>query len=288
MIWLIGNKGMLGKELAGLFKAKQMPYAGTDRETDITDIETLRSFSRGKDLSWIVNCSAYTAVDKAEEESDTAYLINEKGVGNIGTLSEEIGVKVIHLSTDYVFDGKKNYPLAEDEPTGPTSVYGRSKLAGEIALQERNRRSFIIRTAWLYGREGANFVYTMLRLMRERESIKVVDDQIGSPTWTYDLASLIVRIIESDSEDYGIYHFSGAGQTSWYGFAREIYRQGKERGIISGDCAINPCTTDEFPASAARPAYSLLSKEKVKTVLKGNVPSWEESLNHFFERGLAE
>ena len=288
MIWLIGNKGMLGKEVSGLLNENEIPFTGTDRETDITDLDALREFSMGKDFSWIVNCSAYTAVDRAEEERDTAFLINEKGVANIGALSAELGIKVIHLSTDYVFDGTKNYPLPEEEPTDPKSVYGESKLAGEKALQECNRRHFIIRTAWLYGREGANFVYTMLRLMREKESIKVVDDQIGSPTWTFDLASLILRILETDSDDYGIYHFSGGGQTSWYGFAREIYRQGKERGIITGDCAVNPCSTDEFPAAAARPAYSLLSKEKVKAVLKGNVPAWEESLNNFFERGLAE
>ncbi len=288
MIWLIGNRGMLGQEVASLLKDRGLAFLGTDRDTDITDVQALRDFAMGKDIEWIINCSAYTAVDKAEEEREKAFLLNEKGAENIGIVASELDAAVIHISTDYVFDGKKNYPLGEEEGTGPVSVYGESKLAGEKALQRRNPRTFILRTAWLYGREGANFVYTMLRLMKEKESIKVVDDQIGSPTWTFDLASLILRIITSGSEHYGIYHFSGSGETSWYGFAREIYRQGRERGILEGECDIRPCTSGEFSSAAVRPAYSLLSKEKVKNILKGEVPPWEESLDHFFERGLAE
>ena len=286
MIWLIGSKGMLGQEIAGLLEENGLDYCGTDRETDITELEALRDFLKDREFSWVINCSAYTAVEKAEEEQKSAYLINETGVLNIGKVAAEKDIPVIHLSTDYVFNGKKDLPLTEEEPTDPVSVYGASKLAGEKALQSQTSRCFIIRTAWLYGRYGNNFVYTMLKLMASRDNLKVVSDQIGSPSWTYDLASLIVEIIRTDSRAYGIYHFSGEGKTSWYGFAREIYRQGRERGILKGECDVNSCTSEEFPAAVERPAFSLLSKEKIKNTFNWAVPTWEESLDNFFNRGL--
>lgn len=288
MIWLMGAKGMLGQEIAGKFEEKGLAFTATDRETDITNLQILRDFTTGKGISWIVNCSAYTAVDKAEEEKDLAYLINETGVKNIGIVAAELNVPVIHVSTDYVFPGTKDEALTEEEPTGPESVYGESKLAGEKALLKENPCSFIIRTAWLYGKMGNNFVYTMLRLMKDRDSLKIVDDQIGSPTWTGDLADLMVKVIVSDSKNYGIYHFSGEGQTSWYGFAKEIYRQGQERGLLTKECSLNPCTSDEYPTPAKRPAFSLLSKKKVKDTFGMTVPSWEESLDSFLEKGIAE
>jgi dTDP-4-dehydrorhamnose reductase len=286
MIWLIGSKGMLGQEIASLFEESGLTYYGTDRDTDITDVDQLRVFTQGKHIDWIVNCSAYTAVDKAEEERDLAFLINEVGVRNIGIVAGELNSPVVHISTDYVFPGIKDSPLTEEEATGPTSVYGESKLAGEKALLRENPRSFIIRTAWLYGKMGNNFVYTMLRLMKEKDCLKIVDDQIGSPTWTGDLASLIVNIVSSESEQYGIYHFSGEGKTSWYGFAQEIYRQGRKRGILTGECALSSCLSSEFPTPAKRPAFSLLSKEKTKATFMSRVPSWEDSLNTFFEKGI--
>ncbi|MDC7224104.1 MAG: dTDP-4-dehydrorhamnose reductase [Spirochaetales bacterium] len=288
MIWLVGAKGMLGQEVAGLFEERGLSFCGTDRDTDITNLDVLRDFARDRDIDWIVNCSAYTAVDRAEEEREAAFLINEKGVENLGRVARELDARVIHLSTDYVFPGTKDASLEEDEPTGPTSVYGESKLAGERALLRENPRSFIIRTAWLYGEGGNNFVSTMLRLMGERESLKIVDDQIGSPTWTGDLAALMAAVIESDSQEFGVYHFSGEGRTSWFGFAREIYRQGRERGLLTKECVLNPCTSDEYPTPARRPAFSLLSKGKVISTFNRTVLPWEESLNTFFERGGAK
>ena len=252
MIWLIGNKGMLGQELARTFSNNGISHAGSDREVSILKPEELEKFAEKNHPDWIVNCSAYTAVDKAESEEDLAYALNRDGIANIGKLAAELDIPVIHISTDYVFDGTSSTPLKEVTPTGPVSAYGKSKLAGEKALQQVTDRFFIIRTAWLYGQFGPNFVYTMLKLMDSRDSIKVVNDQYGSPTWTGELAGLIAEIIKSESSAYGTYHFSGSGECTWYDFAGEIYSLAKKEGLINSDCAVSPCTSDEFPTPASR------------------------------------
>ena len=180
-----------------------------------------------------------------------------------------------------MFDGKSSAPLSEDMAVGPVSVYGKTKLAGEHALISATDNYFIIRTAWLYGLYGNNFVYTMLKLMDARDTISVVNDQHGSPTNAEDLADLIVEIIKQNSRDYGIYHYSNEGNISWYDFASEIYRLGRDAGLLSSACEVNPCSSDQFPTKAERPEYSLLSKEKVKSVFGISVPDWKESLNGF-------
>lgn len=283
MIWLIGNKGMLGQDLSLELEEAGIPFVGSDREVSILEPEALRGFAEGKDLSCIINCSAYTAVDKAEEEVDFAYVLNRDGAANIADLAASLDIPLIHISTDYVFDGTSSLPLAEDALTGPVGVYGASKLAGEQEIRSRCNKHFIIRTAWLYGRFGANFVYTMVKLMNRLENLKVVDDQIGSPTWTRDLTKLIARIISVKSETYGTYHLSGEGECSWFGFAGEIYKMGREKGLIGSECVINPCTSEEFPTPARRPAYSLMSKEKVKNIFSYKPRHWEESLQLFLE-----
>jgi dTDP-4-dehydrorhamnose reductase len=281
MIWIIGNQGMLGQELFRLLEEKQLNFIGSDREVDILDQDALSAFSDANTPDCIINCSAFTAVDRAEDESEAAYAINHQGVENIAKLAAERGIPLIHISTDYVFDGTSQSPLDESAPTSPQSVYGSSKLAGEEAIRKHNPRHMIIRTAWLYGEFGPNFVYTMLKLMNSHESIKVVNDQIGSPTWARDLAGLIRRILSSGTDNYGTYHFSGEGECSWYDFAREIYRIGREKGLIDSQCTIEPCSSDEFPAKAPRPAYSLLSKEKVKRVFHYQPQHWQHSLEQF-------
>lgn len=293
MIWLVGNKGMLGTELALLLESQKIAFVGTDRDVSILDMEAMRSFVKNKTISWIINCAAYTAVDKAEDEKELCTALNAQGPENLGSLAREIGARVLHISTDYVFSGKpfleegKPRAYREDDPTGPTGVYGKTKAEGERLLMAAAPASVIIRTAWLYGKHGNNFVYTMLRLMKEREAIGVVADQRGTPTWAYDLAQAILYLIalsgHSEGDVWppaGIYHYTNEGETTWYDFAREIYRLGRQYGIITRNCDIKPLTTDQYPTKARRPAYSVLSKEKIKA-LGLSVPPWQESLARF-------
>jgi len=285
---------MLGKEVDLALTGAGLECIGSDREVDITDPEAIDRFtsgiSSGKGITFMVNASAYTAVDKAEEDSETAFAVNHQGVHNLADCAARLDIPLLHISTDYVFNGKKASPLLETDKPDPIGVYGRSKLAGEEALRTTCRRYYILRTAWLYGLSGPNFVYTMLKLMTAGKDLKVIDDQHGSPTWTGDLARLIVKIISmessskgiSENEPYGTYHFSNGGETSWYEFAREIKRLGVERGILDGTGALNPCGTEEYPTPAARPEYSLLSKVKVKKAFGLDIPEWQDSLERFF------
>ena len=283
MIWLIGNKGMLGYEVEELLKKNNLPYIASDQEIDITDFSILVQYIKDKKIDWIVNCAAYTAVDKAEKEK--AYSINRDGVRNITKIASEKQAKLIHISTDYVFDGKKNKQSAytEENQANPMGIYGKSKLAGEKEIINLLDKYFIIRTAWLYGVNGHNFVYTMLRLFREREVITVVDDQWGSPTYAADLAEVILKIIETGSDKFGIYHFTNEGVTNWYEFAREIYDQAKEIGIVNGsrNVEINPIKTEEYPTAAIRPQYSVLSKDKIKKEFNLKIRNWYKALEDF-------
>jgi dTDP-4-dehydrorhamnose reductase len=281
MIWIIGNQGMLGKELSELCDGHGLLYTGTDRECDITDLKALREWVSDKKISWIVNCSAYTAVDKAEDEEKTAYSINAEGAGNIAAIAAALDVRLIHLSTDYVFAGNASVPYTETDPVNPASAYGRTKCAGEEFVQNNNPKSFILRTSWLYGKHGNNFVYTMLRLFKERDSINVVNDQKGCPTWTRDLAEVIIKIIKSDSKEYGIYHITGSGETTWYDFAVQIYAQAKFKRLISKECIINAISSDAYPSKVKRPQYSVLNTKKISSLLSISISPWLESLEQF-------
>jgi dTDP-4-dehydrorhamnose reductase len=293
-IWLIGCKGMLGTELSLLLEKSGLPLIGTDREIDITDAAALEQFVKKQPIDWIINCAAYTAVDKAEDDAENCRRLNTLGAENIAACAKNIGARLIHISTDYVFDGKGIMegtdiprPYREDDTTNPIGVYGLTKRDGELAVLDKNPCSYIIRTAWLYGRHGNNFVHTMLRLMNERDEVKVVDDQRGSPTWAFDLASAVLTLIKAvDSGKnipFGIYHYTDEGNITWFDFAKEIFRQGREQGRITQDCAVKPCTSTEFPAKVKRPAFSVLDKSKIKTALGIEVPGWEKSLAEFLK-----
>ena len=284
MIWLIGCKGMLGTEISRQLSKKNIDFVGTDIDVDITDPQALAGFIKGKDISYIINCSAYTAVDKAESDADFAKKLNEDGPRNIANLANQIHAKMIHISTDYVFDGTGNEPYTEDMSVAPIGVYGRTKSAGEAAVKQNLKEYYIIRTAWLYGWAGKNFVYTMIKAMNTHDSVKVVNDQKGSPTFAGDLANVIIQIINKDDVPYGTYHCTDLGEITWWDFTNEIKHIGVEKGIITNkECVVNPCTTDEYPTPAKRPAYSVLCKDKIQKALKITLPDWKQSLKVFID-----
>ena len=239
---------------------------------DITDATAINSFVEEHEVDLIVNCAAYTAVDRAESEPEKAHLLHATAPGYLAAAIEQRGGHLIQLSTDYVFDGTAHTPYTEDLPTCPVSVYGRTKLAGEEAVLASNPSAMIIRTAWLYSRFGNNFVKTMLRLGKEKESLGVIFDQIGTPTYARDLAAVIMTAINSGIQP-GIYHFSNEGVISWYDFTKVIHRLA---GITT--CHVRPLHTAEYPTPATRPHYSVLDKTKIKQTYDLEIPYWEDSL----------
>lgn len=273
-VLVTGANGQLGSQMRRLGSVSPNNYIFTDvAELDITDKGAVAQFVAANKVDVIVNCAAYTNVDKAEDDQATAELINATAVANLAEAVKAVDGTLIHVSTDYVFDGNGCRPYTEEQPTSPASVYGRTKLHGEEAAVESGCNYLIFRTAWLYSPFGRNFVKTMRSLTAERDSLKVVFDQVGSPTYAGDLAALIFAIIENRALDHkGIYHYSNEGVCSWYDFAREICE-------MSGNkCNIEPCHSDEFPSKVARPAYSVLDKSKVKATFNVSVPHWKESL----------
>ncbi len=287
-ILVTGANGQLGTELRNVTAGSRDKYIFSDiislsgAETlnlDITDIDAVRIVCESEKIDVIVNCAAYTNVDKAEDELSMAMLLNCTAAGNLAKVSAEMNATLIHISTDYVFNGDVPMPCAEDWPTNPLGVYGSTKLAGEKEVEKSGSRSIIIRTAWLYSPYGKNFVKTMLRLTEERDSLKVVFDQVGTPTYARDLATLITRIIEDRRLDKtGIYHFSNEGAISWYDFAKAICELG---GNV---CDILPCHTEEYPSRARRPRFSVLDKTKTKETFGVDIPYWRDSLASCIKR----
>ncbi len=317
MVWLIGDKGMLGSEIARQLTENRIQWIGSDRDVDITNSNELRKFAsshgpaanttgltvkKGKvpeKITWIINCAAYTAVDKSESESELAQKLNQEGPLNIARTARDLGAKLIHISTDYVFDGTGSTPYTEESPRSPLGVYGVTKADGEKEIEKEMTLYYIIRTAWLYGFDGKNFVYTMTKAMNSNPEVKVVCDQKGTPTCAVDLAHAIIKIIESSEKaqglfgkksalPYGIYHFTNLGETTWFEFCQKIYEYGKKYGRITNECTINSCTTEEYPTAAKRPAYSVLSKDKIIEGLKIKIPRWEESLEKFIKSSRFE
>lgn len=289
MIWLIGCKGMLGSEICRQLSERKIPHVKTDIDVDITDISALRSFAKAWAVTWIINCAAYTAVDKAESDVELAKKLNEIAPANIAKVADEVGATVIHVSTDYVFDGTGDTPRTEDMAVAPIGVYGVTKAAGEKAISDNAEKYYILRTAWLYGWAGRNFVYTMIKAMNTHESVKVVSDQKGTPTFATDLADVIIRIIQKENVPYGTYHVTDIGEITWWDFTNEIKKQGIEAGWINEtgkNCVVNPCSTEEYPTPAKRPAYSVLSKDKIQKALDITLPDWKESLNKFLTSDL--
>ena len=275
-ILVTGGNGQLGNEMRVVSKESRNRYIFTDVvELDITNLEAIRYMLKMERVEVVVNCAAYTNVDRAEEDEIMADLLNNKAAGNLAVVAKEVGATLIHVSTDYVFQGDKNTPYKEDCETSPLGVYGRTKLAGERSIQATGCNYLIFRTSWLYSSYGKNFVKTMQRLTRDKNSLKVVFDQVGTPTYAGDLAAIIYKVIEKDMLDkQGIYHFSNEGVCSWYDFAQEVCE-------LSGNaCNIEPCHSDEFPSKVKRPNFSVLDKTKVKETFGAKVPYWKVSLKH--------
>lgn len=273
-ILITGANGQLGNEMRRVSAASSNHYIFTDvAELDITNPDAIRKMVNDNHIEIIVNCAAYTNVDKAEDDYEMADLLNNKAVENLAVAAKEVDATLIHVSTDYVFQGDRNTPCCEDWETNPLGVYGKTKLAGEQSLQRVGCKYLIFRTAWLYSSFGKNFVKTMQQLTADRDNLKVVFDQVGTPTYARDLADVIFKVIEEEQFDkQGIYHFSNEGVCSWYDFAKEIC------DLSGNTCDIQPCHSDEFPSKVKRPHFSVLDKTKLKSAFNIKVPYWKDSL----------
>lgn len=281
-ILVTGACGQLGSEMQRLGNISPHRYLFTDvAELDITDREAVIACVKSEKVDVIVNCAAYTQVDRAEEDEATARKINAEAVENLAVAALEVGATLIHVSTDYVFGGEGNLPRNEQMATNPLGAYGRTKLEGEEAIRRVGCHHLIFRTAWLYSEFGNNFLKTMLRLTAEKPELKVVFDQVGTPTYAGDLALAIFSIIESEKyrDHEGVYHFSNEGVCSWYDFATEI-------ALAAGHtaCRIEPCHSDEFPSKVKRPAYSVLDKTKIKRDFGIDIPHWRDSMCYCLEK----
>lgn len=278
-VLLIGAKGQVGQELQ-----VTLPYLGEvisigREELDLTNSEKISQLIREIHPDYLVNAAAYTAVDKAETEPDLAYSINAIAPKIMAESAEKIKAKFLHISTDYVFDGRKNTPYLETDLTNPLGVYGQSKLRGEEEIKTVNSQAIILRTAWVYGSYGkSNFVKTMLRLGKEREELKVVVDQVGSPTWAKDIATAITHLLINVDNPPGIYNFTNSGVASWFDLTKAIFEEAKISGIPLKIQRVIPITTAEYPTPAVRPAYSVLSSQKISQQLDYIPPYWRDSL----------
>jgi dTDP-4-dehydrorhamnose reductase len=279
-ILVTGAQGQLGQSfqfIASNYPLHNFLFVGKD-DLDITDEQALNLFFSEKNIGVCINCAAYTAVDKAEQDKVFATLVNATAVGFLAKACKKYNTVFIHISTDYVFDGTNQIPYLTTNKTNPVNFYGQTKLEGEQLAFKENEASIIIRTAWVYSQFGNNFVKTMIRLMKERESIGVVNDQLGCPTYAVDLAEAIMQIISTKNIEPGIYHYSNQGQISWYEFAKEI------SSCIHATCIVNPIPTSQFPTPAARPAYSVLDTEKIKSNFNIEIPHWKSSLHYCIDK----
>jgi len=276
-IVVTGAHGQLGRDMVETLLERGHEAIGLGRhELDICDQAACQAAMRELRPDAVIHCAAYTAVDRAETDADAPYAVNAWGTRNMAAAAAAVGAKVVYVSTDYVFDGTSLQPYVEYDLTNPRSVYGKSKLAGEQLLQTLCSRYFIVRTSWVFGRHGANFVKTMLKLGAEKDQLKVVNDQIGSPTYTIDLASFIVDLVET--ERYGIYHASNAGSCSWFEFAQAIFAESGQQ------VEVLPCTTEEFPRPAPRPRYSVMEHMAIRTNGFVDLRPWREALSDFVSR----
>jgi dTDP-4-dehydrorhamnose reductase len=273
-ILVTGANGQLGSELRQLrhsYPGYHFLFTGS-KELDISDHISVHHFFRQNPVDYCINCAAYTAVDKAETERSTAEKINSDGPAYLAEACRKFNAKLFHISTDYVFNGKGSSPYKPGDATDPVNFYGGTKLAGEQKALLQNKETIIIRTAWVYSSFGHNFVKTMIRLMGEKESIGVVNDQHGSPTYAADLAVAIMHIIATGHFVPGIYHFTDSGSTTWFGFAKEI------AALLETKCIVNPVTTDQYPTAAARPAYSVMDTSSIINTFDVSAPQWQHSL----------
>ena len=280
-ILVTGSMGQLGSEIKELASKYSYNFFFTDRNNiDITSKDSIKEFCQTNSINVIINCAAYTAVDKAESDEINADLVNRKAVKKLSIVAKELDIKLIHISTDYVFDGKNFKPYVEEFQTNPQSVYGKTKLDGENEIRDINPlNSIVIRTSWVYSYYGNNFVKTMLRLGKEKEELGVIFDQIGTPTYAKDLAITILNIIpQIENSKVEIYNYSNEGVLSWYDFAKEIMKMAKL------NCKINPIETYQYPTPAKRPHFSLLNKSKIKSKFNLEIPYWKDGLDDCLKR----
>ncbi len=282
-ILVIGSAGQLGQELQQTLVPLGEVVAVDRKTLDLSQVDQIRELVRQIQPEIVINAAAYTAVDQAQKEPETARMINAIAPTILAQEVEKLKALLIHVSTDYVFDGSKNHPYTEDDITNPLSIYGQSKLAGEQGIQENCQSYLILRTAWVYGAYGkSNFVKTMLRLGSDREEVRVVTDQIGTPTWAKDIADAIAQLT-SIKPDPGIYHYTNSGVASWYDFAVAIFEEAKQRGFPLKVQRVIPITTSEYPTPAKRPTYSVLSCRKISSVLNTYPPHWREELRQMLK-----
>ncbi len=281
-VLITGANGQLGSELREIcHNDDKFQFFFTDiNDLDITSKQSIDDFLAKNKINFVVNCAAYTQVDRAEDDKQKADLINHIAVKYLAESCKKHDAFLIHISTDYVFAGKNNVPYIEDYQTEPLGVYGLTKLNGEKQLINSGCKYIIIRTSWLYSSFGSNFVKTIMRLAKEKEELKVVFDQVGTPTYAYDLAKLILTVLKSKdySEKQGVYHFSNEGVCSWYDFAVQI------RNLVGAKCEIIPCHSDEFPSKVKRPNFSVLDKTKIKETFNYKIPYWLDSLKTCMEK----
>ena len=280
-VLVTGSSGQVGNEIKAISSDYSYNFFFTDRNNiDITSKDSIKEFCKTNNINVIINCAAYTAVDKAQSDEINADLINRKAVKKLALVSQELNIKLIHISTDYVFDGKNFKPYCEEFQTNPQSIYGKTKLDGENEMRDINpKNSIIIRTSWVYSYYGNNFVKTMLRLGKEKEELGVIFDQIGTPTYAKDLAKTILDIVpQIENSKVEIYNYSNEGVLSWYDFAKEIMKMAKL------NCKINPIETYQYPTPAKRPHFSLLNKNKIKSTFNIEIPYWKDGLDDCLRR----
>lgn len=279
-VLVTGKNGQLGSELFELTNndTNTYEYVFVDREKmDLSHTQSILKVLQSVQPQLIINAGAYTAVDKAESESELADAINHQAIKAIGEWSKQNKAKVIHISTDYVFDAKDDTPIKENHEVFPINVYGKTKQLGEKALEQSGAEFVIIRTAWVYSTYGTNFVKTMIKLMEERDELSIINDQVGSPTYARDLAQVILKIVEGEFHS-GYYHYSNEGKISWFEFAEEIKR------IKGLECRLTPIATEQYPTPACRPKFSLLDKTKIKETYKIEIPFWKDSLKEMMRK----
>ncbi|MEK5321904.1 dTDP-4-dehydrorhamnose reductase [Paenibacillus sp. FSL L8-0644] len=281
-VLVTGATGQLGSQVCGFFQKQDYDVLPCDREKlDITNLEQAIGISKNYQPDVIIHCAAYTAVDAAENDIDKAYQINAYGTRNMALAAEKVGAKFVYISTDYVFDGSSKNPYHEYDNTNPQTIYGKSKRAGEVLVQSLSSRYFIVRTSWVYGINGSNFVKTMLKLGQELPILQVVNDQVGSPTYTVDLAYFLNEIIKT--EKYGVYHASNRGSCSWYEFTQAIFKDAEDILGIKMTSKLEPCTTQQFPRPAPRPLNSVLDHMSIRTNGLTDLRPWREGLQQFLK-----
>jgi len=287
-VLILGSKGQLGRALSQSVAGVRKILGLDLPELDITSSKSVRTSFESIAPDVVVNAAAYTAVDQAESEPEVASRINEEGAGIVAQIAGEVGARLIHISTDFVFDGEKSSPYSTEDKTNPLSVYGISKRDGELrVLDALPHSSVILRTAWLYSNSGNNFVLTMLRLLNERDEIGIVEDQIGSPTWTHSLADAVWAFVE-DPKLAGVFHWTDSGVASWYDFAVAIQEEAQALGLLGRTIPIYPISTTQYPTPARRPSYSVLDKSSIFAVLSVHPPHWRVNLRAMLKKMKAD